>query len=174
VDAGHRLNQIVCHLTIAMLQQLSGGIDPAMETLQKALDAAKPSFLQRLFLDRGAPMRQLLEEASDRQISQRQVRRLLMAFATEEKQLTTTDAKTKRYSNILPDPLTEREMQILTLIMKGLTNKEICDQLVISKNTVRTHIKNVYGKLGVRNRVEAAARSQELNLLSPSHPPDDN
>jgi len=174
VDAGHRLNQIVCHLTIAMLQQLSGEIDPAMETLQKALDAAKPSFLQRLFLDRGAPMRQLLEEASDRQISQRQVRRLLMAFATEEKQLTTTDAKTKRYSNILPDPLTEREMQILTLIMKGLTNKEICDQLVISKNTVRTHIKNVYGKLGVRNRVEAAARSQELNLLSPSHPPDDN
>lgn len=174
VAAGHRLNQIECYLFIAMLHQLSGEIDPAIEAVGKALDAANPGFLQRLFLDRGAPMRQLLEEASNRQISQRQVRRLLMAFASEEQQRATPDAKSGGFGDGLPDPLTERETQVLALILKGLTNKEIGDQLVISNNTVRSHIKNVYGKLGVRNRVEAAARSQQLNLPGVSHPPDDN
>jgi LuxR family maltose regulon positive regulatory protein len=174
MEAGHRLNQIECHLFIAMLHQLSGETDPAIEAVRKALDAANLGFLQRLFLDRGAPMRQLLEEASNRHISQRQVRRLLMAFAAEEKQRAATDAKTERHGDVLLDPLTDREMQVLALILKGFTNKEIGDRLVISNNTVRTHIKNVYGKLGVRNRVEAAARSQELNLPDAYHPPEEN
>jgi len=71
----------------------------------------------------------------------------------------------------LAEPLTERETEVLALLIEGLTNSEISDRLVISTNTVRTHIRNVYGKLGVRNRVEAASRSQELNLLGLSHPP---
>jgi LuxR family maltose regulon positive regulatory protein len=174
MEAGHCLNQIECHLLIAMHRHLSGEIDPAIDAVRKALDAASPGFLQRVFIDRGAPMRQLLEEASRRQISVRQVRRLLMAFAVEEKGLATMAAQRTPAAQVLTDPLTERERQVLALMIEGLTNKEIADRLVISNNTVRTHIKNVYGKLGVRNRVEAAARSRELNLLGVSHPPDDN
>lgn len=65
----------------------------------------------------------------------------------------------------LIDPLTQRELEILTLIAAGLKNKEIAQQLIISLNTVLYHIKNIYGKLGVRKRVKAIAKAKELGLL---------
>jgi ATP/maltotriose-dependent transcriptional regulator MalT len=61
--------------------------------------------------------------------------------------------------------LTNREMEILTLIAMGLTNKKIADQLVISENTLRTHVRNLYRKLDVNNRTQAMKAGQELGLL---------
>jgi DNA-binding NarL/FixJ family response regulator len=61
---------------------------------------------------------------------------------------------------VLVDPLvelSEREVDVLTLIANGCTNQEIAADLAISENTVRYHLKNIYGKLGVTNRTEAAA-----------------
>jgi DNA-binding NarL/FixJ family response regulator len=52
--------------------------------------------------------------------------------------------------------LTEREMEVLFLIYKGLGNKKIAKKLCISKNTVQTHCRHIYQKLGVKNRTEAA------------------
>jgi NarL family two-component system response regulator LiaR len=54
------------------------------------------------------------------------------------------------------DPLTEREVEVLTLIAQGLANQEIADQLVISERTVRTHVSNILGKLHLANRTQAA------------------
>jgi DNA-binding NarL/FixJ family response regulator len=65
----------------------------------------------------------------------------------------------------LPEALSERELELLRLIARGLKNREIADQLVISVNTVKVHINNIYGKLGVSSRVQAVARAQELTLL---------
>jgi LuxR family maltose regulon positive regulatory protein len=65
----------------------------------------------------------------------------------------------------LIDPLTNREIEILTLIAAGLKNKEIAEQLVISLNTVLYHIKNIYSKLGVNKRTLAIAKAKELNLI---------
>lgn len=61
--------------------------------------------------------------------------------------------------------LTDREMEILRLIDKGLSNKEIGDLLNLTVNTVKTHIKSIYGKLGVNGRVQAVKRGHELRLL---------
>jgi predicted ATPase/DNA-binding NarL/FixJ family response regulator len=65
----------------------------------------------------------------------------------------------------LIEPLTEREQEILRLLAQGLTNKEIAGQLTIVVGTVKTHNHNIYGKLGVDNRLQAVTRAQELSLL---------
>ena len=65
----------------------------------------------------------------------------------------------------LPDPLTQRELEIMHLIYKGYSNPEIASELVVTINTVKKHTSNIYGKLGVRSRTQAIARTRELNLL---------
>ena len=65
----------------------------------------------------------------------------------------------------LAEPLTTREVEVLRLIAAGMRNQEIADHLFISLSTVKRHIANTYGKLGVSHRTEAVARANELSLL---------
>lgn len=65
----------------------------------------------------------------------------------------------------LPEPLSERELDVMALIAAGLKNREIAEELFIALSTVKSHIKNIYGKLGVSNRVQAVSRARELNLI---------
>jgi LuxR family maltose regulon positive regulatory protein len=66
----------------------------------------------------------------------------------------------------LVEPLSERELQVLGLLAEGLTNREIGERLYISQGTVKAHTSNIYGKLGVRSRTQAAACARSLGLLS--------
>jgi ATP/maltotriose-dependent transcriptional regulator MalT len=66
----------------------------------------------------------------------------------------------------LIEPLTDRELEVLHLIVQGLSNPTIAEQLFISVGTVKAHTNRIYGKLGVTNRVEAVIKAQELSLLS--------
>ena len=68
------------------------------------------------------------------------------------------------FSTVLPEPLSEREVEVLRLVMSGLSNREIASKLFISAGTAKTHIHHLCGKLGVRNRTEAAMKAKELNL----------
>jgi len=61
--------------------------------------------------------------------------------------------------------LSQRELELLTLIARGASNSEIADQLVISVGTVKSHINHILGKLGVANRTAAVARARDLGLL---------
>ncbi|MFK7898525.1 MAG: response regulator [Myxococcota bacterium] len=65
------------------------------------------------------------------------------------------------------DVLTTRQIDVLALIARGLTNREICGVLEISENTVKTHVKAVLEALEVTNRTEAAILARELDLRSP-------
>ena len=67
-------------------------------------------------------------------------------------------------SEVLPEPLSEREIEVLRLVTVGLSNRAIAEKLIISAGTVKTHIHNLCGKLGVHNRTEAAMRARELGL----------
>jgi predicted ATPase/DNA-binding CsgD family transcriptional regulator len=63
------------------------------------------------------------------------------------------------------DPLTDRELEILTLIARGLTNQEIAEKLFLALETIRWYTKRIYSKMHVSNRTQAAARARELGLI---------
>jgi len=65
----------------------------------------------------------------------------------------------------LVEPLSERELEILALIARGASNKEIASQLYIAEGTVKNHITHILGKLGVRDRTQAALKARELGLM---------
>lgn len=66
---------------------------------------------------------------------------------------------------LLVEPLSEREMEVLHLLGAGCSNKEIAQRLVIAVGTVKNHLKNIYGKLEVRSRIQAVNRAREIGLL---------
>jgi DNA-binding CsgD family transcriptional regulator len=68
----------------------------------------------------------------------------------------------------LVEPLSERELDVLRLLPTSLSTTGIAEGLYISKNTVRSHVAHIYGKLGVHSRLEAVQRAQELGLLWPT------
>ena len=73
-----------------------------------------------------------------------------------------------RVPPLLADVLTERELAILRYLPTVMSNQEIARQLYVSVNTVKTHLKQVYRKLGVASRRDAIDRARELHLLGPS------
>ena len=68
-------------------------------------------------------------------------------------------------SEILPEPLSERELEVLKLLRTDLNGPEIARECMVSLSTVRTHTQNIYAKLGVNNRRAAVRRAEELDLL---------
>jgi DNA-binding NarL/FixJ family response regulator len=66
----------------------------------------------------------------------------------------------------LPLPLTERELDVLQALARGLSNREIADQLVITEGTVKNHVSNLIEKMGVRDRTQAILKGQELGLIN--------
>jgi len=68
-------------------------------------------------------------------------------------------------SQPLIEPLSERELEILRLLGQGASNKEIADYLVITVGTVKNHLTNIMGKLGVRDRTQAALKAKELGII---------
>ena len=69
------------------------------------------------------------------------------------------------YPDPLVEPLTEREREVLRLLLAGASNREIARRLVLSVNTVKRHVYNLCGKLGVQSRTQAITRARTLNLL---------
>ena len=67
--------------------------------------------------------------------------------------------------DVLANWVKERELEVLRFIAAGLPNKKITEQLYISLSTVKTHLRNIYGKLGVHSRTEAVAKAKDLGIL---------
>jgi LuxR family maltose regulon positive regulatory protein len=138
--------------------QVQGNLDQALSTLERALSLAEPEGYVRTFVDEGQPMAKLLRHALSQGIAPNYVARLLAAFG-EEIRLTSPAMES------LVEPLSEREMEVLRLIVAGLSNPEIAEELVIAISTVKSHVNHIYGKLGVKSRTQAVARARELDLL---------
>jgi DNA-binding CsgD family transcriptional regulator len=79
--------------------------------------------------------------------------------------LSRTGASAPPHTQPLEEPLSEREVEVLRLLAQGRRNGEIARDLVVSENTVKAHVKHIYRKLGVADRVQAANRGRDLGLL---------
>lgn len=134
----------------------SGNTAVALELLEKLLQQTEPEGYIRLFVDEGQPLAQLL-----RKLPATPYRDQLLNHFGEEK----TGTKSPSPAQNLVEPLSERELEVLTLIANGATNQQIADELVIAKSTAKKHVSNIIGKLGVENRTAAIARARELHLI---------
>jgi LuxR family maltose regulon positive regulatory protein len=167
-EAGaHTTRAIQILILQALALQAQGDTDQAMASLERALALAEPGGYIRIFADEGPAMARLLYEALARRIGPDYVRRLLAAFPVAEAEPPTSSVA-DHPSSALIEPLSERELEVLALIAQGLTNLEIASRLFLALNTVKAHASNIYGKLGVHNRMEAAARARALGILPPT------
>ncbi|MCW2578648.1 MAG: ATP-dependent transcriptional regulator, MalT-like, LuxR family [Blastococcus sp.] len=142
----------------ALAGQARGNAPAALRFLDRALELAEPEGYVRIFLDEGPPMAALLRAAATRGTARGYVRRLLAGFDDPAGRVPVQRG--------LTDPLSARELDVLRLLGTDLDGPGIARVLVISLNTVRTHTKNIYAKLGVNNRRAAVRRGDELGLRS--------
>ncbi len=146
----------------ALASQQKGDIEEALNSLSQALILAEPEGYQRTFVDEGEPMARLLYQAVARGISADYAGRLLAVITRENP----PGAKSGQIpSGDLIEPLSQRELEILHLIAEGLTNQQIAARLYITLSTVKGHAANIFAKLGVNSRTQAAARARSLGIL---------
>jgi LuxR family maltose regulon positive regulatory protein len=156
-EEGGRTGSVIEILVLQSLASQARGDSPAgVTSLQRALTLSEPEGYVRIFVDEGRPIASLLRAAAKHGIAPSYVRRLLAAV----------DQTQAPIQHGLIEPLSERELDVLRLLGSDLDGPDIARELVVSLNTVRTHTKNIYAKLGVNNRRAAVRRAQELDLLS--------
>ena len=159
--------QIQASQAVALLDL--GKRDQALAALEAALTMARPEGYVRSFVEHGEPMSALLKRAAARGIDPSYVARLLAAYDLPSEvwaeQSGAHLAPRTPVDQPLMEPLSEREMEVLHLLAKGLSNKEIAQKLYISLPTVKSHTRSIYGKLGVHSRKEAVARARGLRIL---------
>jgi LuxR family maltose regulon positive regulatory protein len=164
-EVGGRISRAIEILNLQALSAQAGDdTATAITSLERALSLAEPGGFVRIFVDEGPPMARLLYDALKRGIAPEYTRRLLAAFPVAEAEAAASPIGTTANDELV-EPLSERELEVLQLIADGLTNREIATRLFLSVNTVKAHTRNVYGKLGVHSRTQAAARAQVLGIL---------
>jgi LuxR family maltose regulon positive regulatory protein len=159
-EAGGRTGAVIEILALqALAHQRLGDVPTALDTLDRALHLAEPEGHVQVFVAEGRPMADLLRSVTADRAGDGYVQRLLSALGDAPPATRRTPA-----TEVLVEPLSEREHDVLRLLATDLSGPEIARRLVVSLNTVRTHTKNIYAKLGVNSRRAAVRRAEELDL----------
>jgi LuxR family maltose regulon positive regulatory protein len=168
----------VIHLLVlqAVLLYQSGDSPQALVELGRALKLAQPEGYQRVFLDEGKPVVELLKKFRLDQVQGKMVTfempyldRLLFSFRSQETGSTSSIISSKVPS--LVEPLSDRELEVVGILALGMTNQEIASRLFLALGTVKRHLNNIYGKLGVENRTQCINKARELSLLGKENKP---
>jgi LuxR family maltose regulon positive regulatory protein len=150
---GSRLEILVVQ---ALARDAAGNRVSAFAALDAAIDIAEPEGYVRVFLDEGPSMTRLLKAAEKRSKAPGYLHELVRA---------STGTEPSPASQGLVEPLSERETEVLRLLRSDLDGPGMARELVVSLNTLRTHTKNIYAKLGVGSRRAAVRRAEELDLI---------
>ena len=154
----------------SMALQASGYHDEALAVLDDTLSQGRSEGYVRVFADEGPPMAALFRSLIG---ARRRGRRGRISRAQRDHLSRVTRALAPADNAIQPyavrglvDPLTERELEVLSKIAEGRRNQEIADELVVTLETVKKHVSHIFEKLGVTNRTEAVNKAREIGLIS--------
>jgi LuxR family maltose regulon positive regulatory protein len=162
--SGRVHSQVEVLILESLVRKAQGDAAGALAALRGALILAEPGRFVRTFLDAGPEIDGMIRQAiSASGLSPDYARRLAEAFGTEE--ALPEVAAPEMPPQALPEPLTEREVEVLRLIATGLSNADAGGRLFIAPSTVKKHLENIYAKLGTRNRTQAIARARGAGLL---------
>jgi LuxR family maltose regulon positive regulatory protein len=177
VEAGGRIGTMMEILVqLVLVAAAEGDRSRAMGLLCRALALAEHEGHIRVFLDAGPALTELLHDVAPDATAGLHARAVLTAAAQEPPQPgepadgTSVGGTAGRRVPPLVDSLSERELDVLRLLDSDLGGPDIARELHVSVNTVRTHTRHIYAKLGVANRREAIREAARLGLLRrPSH-----
>lgn len=155
IQTGRWRKLITIHLLHAQALLDQDETPKAVDRVKRALELAAPQDYIRLFLDEGQKIAQLLPKA--RSAAPTFVNELMHAFQTPPVPPSSMDK--------LLEPLTEREQEVLELVAKGLSNRQIAEVMFVTSGTVKKHLNNIFSKLQVESRTQAIARGRELGVL---------
>jgi LuxR family maltose regulon positive regulatory protein len=175
LTAAERGGRVGTVIEVLVLQSLAlhiadpragGGPGPhaATQALERALTLAEPQGYVRVFIGEGRPMVDLLRRLDRRRPGWQYLQLLLRAATTSAG--SGVDVRPDPHQGQLVEPLSERELDVLRLLASELDGPSIARALVVSLNTVRTHTKHIYTKLGVNSRRAAVRQAHQLNLLA--------
>jgi LuxR family maltose regulon positive regulatory protein len=172
-ERGQRMGSVIEILILqALAYHAQDRRSAALAALERALTLAAPEGYVRVFVDEGLPMAALLEDAAHAAVERAYVATLRAAFPPFA--LGGSDASSERPIVIqhpgaqilnLPEPLTEREREVLGLVAAGLSNQQVARQLTLSPYTVQSHVRSIFGKLGVSSRSAATRFAWEHGLI---------
>jgi len=149
----------------ALAYRVQGKMEEAMSAIRQALPIAEQGGYIRVFVREGAEMKKLLRQAVRKNISPIHVEKLLKAFRDDLQEADSAGELVDAPLDVITEPLTPRELEVLRLLDTELPIPEIADELVLSVDTIRTHIKRIYRKLNAHSRFEAVTRAKELKLF---------
>jgi LuxR family maltose regulon positive regulatory protein len=165
-EAGAGRYVIELFLLQALVRQVRGESQQALSSTERALTLAEPEGYTRSFIESGPVMENLLRGCIAQGIAVPYAGKLLDTFQAEGRVRAGLPAAGRGMRDIqYLDPLSERELEVLRLLTTSLTQREIAEQLFISINTLRSHVKRIYSKLNVHSRMAAVRRAQNLDLL---------
>jgi len=163
-EDGERTGSVIELLVLqALTRQADGDMPGALASLERALILAEPEGYVRVFVGEGPPMASLLTKVAKPRAGSDYVRRLLAASRRPAGR--PAGAPIGGNSQRLVEPLSDRELDVLRLLGSDLDGPVIARELSISLNTLRTHTKSIYAKLGVTSRRAAVSKGAELSLL---------
>jgi LuxR family maltose regulon positive regulatory protein len=172
------LFQIEGHVLLGLGNQKAGNPGEACQEVWQAIELAEPEGYVRLFLDYGPLMQQILKNVRDE--GEKQGRRVEHLLEYIDRLLAEFSPGVSKQSapgysqgpggsaepeGDLPTPLSERERQILRLLAGGLSNDDIAANLFLSTNTVKTHLKRIFEKMGVNSRLEAVTKARGAKII---------
>jgi LuxR family maltose regulon positive regulatory protein len=162
-EQGQRMGSVLEILVVlAVANDGRGDLPSATMSIKQALVLAEPEGYVRVFVEAGEAVAALLRTIPLDGPTRDHARRVLAAIGVGRSAALT--APYAPSTNRLVDDLSGRELDVLRLLRSDLAGPEIARELHVSLNTLRTHTKNIYTKLGVTNRREAIRRAAELGL----------
>jgi ATP/maltotriose-dependent transcriptional regulator MalT len=151
---------IKIHILRAAVEQRQQRVPTARKSLESAIALGKPEGFVRIFVEEGPVIKRLLKGLLVAGSQSTYVQQLVKAFENK-----TGSGQSDHTPSGLSEPLSEREQQVLRLLVTHLSQQEMADELCVSVNTIRFHTKSIYRKLGVHERSHAVGKAKASGLL---------